>query len=356
MFTTNPIMARVLVAAVSLCALAAANDGPFSSVPAGGIQFEKSGVISMDKEDLSIGIDRIRVAYVFRNTSAQDVNTKVAFPLPIWRVGDFECSDPMYAEFSVKVNGKPVEYETRVRAVLVGQAKKGPFLYSKGPATVTKDVTDLLTKHGIELRECEKAWEQIEALGKEPQEELIKEGVIQREGDYVAPQWGVQVAYIWDQSFPANAETRIEHEYVPQAGYFSEWHFDPWYKDVNEGKLEWKNVPAFGTEEFNAHCGDFLKYFGIDKGVLAWAAKQRESNKRFNFAVVDYILTTAAYWHGPIKDFTLTIAKPQHGPSAISTAVEGLKKIDETRFQVKRTNYTPDKDLAILFIQPFDME
>jgi hypothetical protein len=345
--------ARVLAVALTICALAAANDGPFSSVPAGGIQFEKSDVISMDKEDLFISVDEVRVAYVFRNTSAQDVKTKVAFPLPIWRVGDFECSDPQYAEFSVKVDGKPVEFETRVRAVLFDEAKKGPFIYSKGPSTVTRDVTDILTEHGVELRECEKAWEQVDALSKEAQEELIKEGVIARGEEYVSPLWGVQVAFIWDQTFPANGETRIDHKYVPQTGYFSEWHFDPWYRDVNEGKLEWKNVPAFGTDEFNAKCGDFLKHFEIDKGVLDWAAKQREAKKRFNFAVVDYILTTASYWHGPI---TLTIAKSEEGPSAISAAVEGLKKIDDTHFQVKRTNYTPDQDLAILFIHPFDME
>ncbi|MBX7256897.1 MAG: DUF4424 domain-containing protein [Candidatus Hydrogenedentes bacterium] len=356
MFRASMNLSRGVVLAVAICGLAAANDGPFSSVPAGGIEFEKSDVISMDKEDLFISLDEVRVAYVFKNTSSEDVKTKVAFPLPIWHVGDFECSDPMYAEFSVKVNGKPVDFETRVRAVLFDEAKKGPFLYSKGPATVKKDVTDILTKHDVELRECEKAWENIEKLGKDAQDDLIKEGVIQREGDYVAPLWGVQVAYIWEQTFPANAETRIEHKYVPQAGYFSEWHFDPWYKEVSEGRLQWKDMPAFGTDEFDSKCADFLKYFEIDNGVLAWAAKQREAKKRFSFAVVDYILTTAAYWHGPIKDFTLTIAKSKEGPSAISAAIDGLKKIDDTHFQVKRTNYTPDKDLAILFIHPVDME
>ncbi len=60
---------------------AAANDSTgFQGT--GGIELTSTDAIEMVSEDLRIGLDEIRVAYVFRNVSAQPVETMVAFPLP----------------------------------------------------------------------------------------------------------------------------------------------------------------------------------------------------------------------------------------------------------------------------------
>jgi hypothetical protein len=322
-------------------------------VPAGGIHFKKTDAIAMEKEDLFISEDAIRVAYVFKNTTPEDFKTEVAFPLPIYDLGEFEGTKPRYAQFTVNVNGKPVEYRTIDRAVLCSEPKAFT-VPTRDQLDPKKDVTDTVLKHNLIVAGAETVWEALEKLTPEASEELIKAGIIKREENYLMPQWKVQTTYIWEQTFPANAETRVEHEYVPQIGYFSEWHLGPFMAEVESGKLKLDDVPKFGSDEFNKANAAFLARYDVDQGVQQWAAKQRAANKRFGFTVVDYILTTASYWKGPIQDFTLTIEKPSRGPVAITTATTGLKKLDDRRFQLKKTDYIPDRDLSIVFIHAYD--
>ena len=341
----------LILALFSVAALA--NDGPFLSVPAGGIQFKKTDVIEMEKEDLFISEDKIKVAYVYRNTTAEDYTTEIAFPLPIYDLGEFEGEKPRYAQFTVIVDGKPVEYRTIDRAVLCDELK-GKTVPTRAQLTPKQDVTDIVTKNGLVVADPMSVWDAIDKLSDAKKEELIKAGILKRAEEYVHPTWKVQTAYVWEQTFPANAELRVEHEYVPQIGYFSEWHLGSLYEEVISGRMKLDDVPKFGTDEFNKKSGDFLTRFDVDKGVLQWASKQRDANKRFGFTVVDYILTTAAYWKGPIKDFTLTIEKPEPITSAITTAISGLKKISDRQFQLKQKDFTPEKDLSIVFIHAYD--
>ncbi|MDZ4858945.1 MAG: DUF4424 family protein [Candidatus Hydrogenedentes bacterium] len=348
------ILRPIFLFAITLSA-AIANDGPFLAVPAGGIHFQKTDAISMDKEDLFISEDKIRVAYVFRNTTAEDFTTEVAFPLPIYSLDEFEGMKPAYANFSVKVNNKLVEFRTIERAVLCKPQEKEWAAPARGQWSPDKDITDALTNHNMPVGEPEKVWEAIDNLSDEALADLVAAGAIVEDYEVRVPKWKVQTAYVWKQTFPVNAELRVEHEYEPQIGYFQEWHLEPFVDEVYAGKMELDAVPKFGTAEFNAKSAPFLKQYDIDQGVLGWAEKQRAAKKRFSFTVVNYILTTAAYWKGPIKEFTLTIEKPQtQEPVAVSTAVDGLKKIDERRFSVTRKDFVPEKDLSVVFIHAYE--
>lgn len=64
-----------------LPATAHANDG-WGGIAATGLTFGQTDDIVMLDEDLYIGPDDIRVAYIFQNTSAKDVTGEVIFPLP----------------------------------------------------------------------------------------------------------------------------------------------------------------------------------------------------------------------------------------------------------------------------------
>ena len=76
----NRLLTAACTAALLTCA-AAANDG-FAGITATGLEFQKTDKIAMQSEDLYIGMHEIRVAYVFKNTSAEDVSGTVAFPMP----------------------------------------------------------------------------------------------------------------------------------------------------------------------------------------------------------------------------------------------------------------------------------
>lgn len=107
---------------VALCGVSgqgAANDA-VASLGAGGIVIGKTDAIAMEQEDLFISKDKIRVAYVFRNTSAQDITTRVAFPVPTFPEHpetdlslDVNTENPM--GFSVKVEGKTKVFETETK-------------------------------------------------------------------------------------------------------------------------------------------------------------------------------------------------------------------------------------------------
>ena len=70
-----------LAALFALALPAAANDG-FGGLSATGLTFGQTDAVAMLEEDLFIGIDRISVEYLFRNTTAADVTGEVIFPLP----------------------------------------------------------------------------------------------------------------------------------------------------------------------------------------------------------------------------------------------------------------------------------
>jgi len=61
---------------------ARANDT--EAVLAGGVlTFKKSDGITMESEELTIAPHKVEVAYQFRNTTAADITTRVAFPMAL---------------------------------------------------------------------------------------------------------------------------------------------------------------------------------------------------------------------------------------------------------------------------------
>jgi hypothetical protein len=85
---------------------------------AGGIELTVSKDVVMESEDLWISADLIRVSYVFRNTGAEDVKTKVAFPVPGIPICDEDCGDwplaagPNPMKFKLKVDGQAATFGT----------------------------------------------------------------------------------------------------------------------------------------------------------------------------------------------------------------------------------------------------
>jgi hypothetical protein len=95
-------------------------------VLAGGtLTFKKSDGIAMESEELTIAPHKVEVAYVFRNTTAADITTRVAFPLaPYVAVEDLQDFEDHKTEaerrkffegftgFTVTVEGKAVRFDT----------------------------------------------------------------------------------------------------------------------------------------------------------------------------------------------------------------------------------------------------
>lgn len=121
-----------------------ANDSA-AELAAGGITLVRSDGIAMVSEDLTISTELVTVAYVFRNETQAPITTRVAFPVPEWDEtydGDInlnrESKNPM--DFSVKVEGKPVKFETEIK-------KKAGMVAVTHHWTQTFPVGDLHVEH-----------------------------------------------------------------------------------------------------------------------------------------------------------------------------------------------------------------
>ena len=65
---------------------------------------------------------------------------------------------------------------------------------------------------------------------------------------------------------------------------------------------------------------------------------------------LSYVITSGANWAGPIGTFRLIVDKgdPQ---TLVSFCGDGIKKIGPTTFEMTAKNYTPRRDIDLLFIE-----
>lgn len=330
---------------------AMANDG-FGGLSATGLTFDQTDAVEMVEENLFIGIDRIAVDYVFRNTTDQDVTGEVIFPLPpvaVWASWESSMNLPEdltvldIVDFTATVDGQPVTVAIDKIAVIEDPWEEGRPLAEQYD-TPGRDVTAELESFGIPLTlDVESIREMLMALSDEDKAAIKATGLADYwEGDPemdLPPEafgmWSIVTRYHWTQTFPAGAEVRISHSYTnrPPGGLFY-----------------WSNPP----EEYHAYLVD---QYCIDEGTskaIVKAIKHPTDAEFGDFGIsynIAYVLRTANSWAGPIGKFTLTLDKGDPG-NVISLCAEGVTKTGPTTFVIKKENYTPTKDLEIMIVKP----
>lgn len=327
-----------------------ANDG-FGGLSATGLTFDKTDAVEMVQEDLFIGIDKVAVDYVFRNTTDQDVTGEVIFPLPpvyVWSSWESSMNLPEdltnldIVDFTATVDGQPVQVTIDKIAVIEDpwEENRALSLQYDSPG---RDVTAELERFGIPLTlDVASIREMLMALSDEDKAAIKAAGLADYwEGDPemdIPPEaygmWAVVTRYHWTQTFPAGAEVKISHSYTnrPPGGLFY-----------------WSNPP----EEYQTYLVD---QYCIDEGTSAAIVKALKSptNEEFgDYGIsynIAYVLRTANSWSGPIGKFTLTLDKGDP-KNVISLCAEGVTKTGPTTFVIEKENYTPTKDLEILIVK-----
>ncbi|ESW59493.1 MAG: hypothetical protein Q27BPR15_17155 [Rhodobacter sp. CACIA14H1] len=337
--------AAVTVALTLLGSAALANDG-FGGLSATGLTFARTDAVAMESEDLFISLDRIRVAYTFRNLTDADVTGEVIFPLPPISLQALMSSDFNLPEdrdnlvgFTVTVAGQPVTPQIDRIAVIEPAWVEGRPAAEQYDTPGT-DVTAALARHGIPLTlDTAALSERLLSLPPETQAELKSEGLADfYEGDPAQgfppeawPLWSVVIRYHWTQTFPAGEGLDIEHEYEnrPPGGIFG-----------------WQHPPVEEWEK------DYQTRYCIDDGTSRAIAKRLAATDGYGTAyALAYVLRTANSWAGPIGDFRLTLDKGAV-QNVISLCIDGVEKTGATTFEVRKTDYSPDRDLDILIVTP----
>ncbi|MGL4236733.1 MAG: DUF4424 family protein [Tabrizicola sp.] len=342
---------RTFVLAGAVCLLAlptAANDG-FGGLSATGLTFSETEAVAMEEENLFIGLDRIAVDYVFRNITDKDVTGEVIFPLPpvpIWSDYDWNLPEdrnrPNFVNFTAVVDGVEVPVSVDRIAVIEPPWEDGRPLAEQYD-TPGRDVTADLERLGIPLTlDGDAVVSALTALDEAGRAEVQSLEL----ADYdslaagIYPKWSIVLRYHWTQTFPAGKTVKISHEYenYPYGGLFG-----------------WSDPP----DEYEA---DLAKQYCVDPGTsramekaLTFTGDDGEVHSAGYAYYTDYVLRTANSWAGPIGKFTLTLDKGDP-KNVISLCADGVKKTGPTTFVVEKTNYTPDRDLEILIVQPVPRE
>lgn len=324
-----PHIGALLAIGVVFAGAAVANDG-YAGLGAGGIEFEKSETIEMAEEDLYLSRSAVRVDYVFRNTGEDDEDAFVAFQLPplapIYAELDYALPDEMrnagqlnYMRFKAWAEGEPVELSQEVRYYRLcadcDDTGWGLGFLERDDEELTQRLTALGVPESYDLGTI-RDW--FAGLPRAEQAKLKREGIFIDGEAGPAPMYWMSVRYYWQQIFPAGEDVRISHSYRPVLG---------------------ASVPAIDDDIVAAHC--------IDAGTMR--AIKKAGSRVEGQTYLDYVLTTAGTWKGPIGTFRMTIDK-EEAKDIVSLCAEGVRKTGPTTFVVEKSDYRPREDIRIMFV------
>lgn len=305
--------------AVALATPAGAND-TLVTLAAGGLVPRKSSAIAMVSEDLQVSVRQIRVKYVFRNDSDQDIDAIVAFPMPVLDGAGianspvkFPAASPLnFMDFRVLVAGEPVKPKIDIRAYYEGR-------------DITARLRDLRLPLSVLDRQRLNA-----AVGDltEDQQRELKKGLLVDDWPY----WHTSIQYYWNQHFQAKTDLEVQHSYRPIVG----------------GGYITKDSTLVESDERRDYCGNAETLQRIK------AAQQRSTAPRNDTVLLErevhYILTTANNWKGPIGNFHLTVTtRPE---DILTTCMEGLERTGPGRYELVRSNFRPSRELKLLIVEP----
>ncbi len=327
--------ALVLPVVASLTGHALANDS-VAHLAAGGLVLGRTDAIEMRKEDLYVSAAQIRVRYEFFNRTSEDVTTLVAFPLPDLTAPSDEESFVIpvdapadFLGFKVLVDDTPVKVRVEQRAVALGI-----------------DRTDLLRELSVPLApHMEATGKLLDTMGRDELLKLEELGMIAWEeydiGNgmerHALPLWSLKTTYYWPQVFRAKTPVIVEHTYTPSVGASVQ--------------------TPLGSDAADAvTLADYSRRYCTDPGFLTAVERvQRSGQAVFSEKWVEYILTTGANWAGPIGEFRLVVDKGAPG-NLVSFCGEGVNKISPTQFEMRKTDYWPQRNLEVLILERYQVE
>jgi hypothetical protein len=231
--------------------------------------------------------------------------------------------------FATTVNGKPVKTQVEQHVFAAGI-----------------DRTQLLVSLGIPLAPHLAATnEALDRLPRDRWDELIRLGLGEIEQydvgkgmmKHLSARWSLRTTFYWEQTFPAKAETVVEHRYRPSVG----------------GSVQTSLGSPFAVKE--AWYDDYKRKYCLDSDFYASVERLRKAAKSefgppYSEQRIDYILRTGANWSGPIGQFHLTVEKGE-ASSLVSFCGPGAKKTGDTKFEMTKTDFSPDGDLAVLILK-----
>ncbi|HXZ20427.1 MAG TPA: DUF4424 family protein, partial [Candidatus Acidoferrales bacterium] len=139
------------------------------------------------------------------------------------------------------------------------------------------------------------------------------------------------VLYSWTQVIPANQVVEITQFYSPVVGggYFSVTNNDS------------GNVANYCATAETTRAIAALK---------AQAAESKDTGTLLYEQAIDFTLTSANGWSGPIGIFHLTVLTKDPNDMLI-TCMPGLQRVAPTKFVLEKDNFQPSEELKLMVLQ-----
>jgi hypothetical protein len=314
-------------------------DDSMATLGAGGLELEKTDKIALVSEDLTLSQKTVKVSYRFRNLTNADYETIVAFPMPDvtgsvdMMVGIPDPAKDNFLRFATRVDGKPVDSQLEQRA----------FLKAEGKPEV--EITERLKGLGVPLvPTIQAAGPALSALSEPQRKALVDAEIVYAEefdagkGPQVEwdPLWTLRSKFWRRQVFPAGKDILVEQTYAPAIGGVSTMGF---------GALDLDAAEEAHYRETYCTDGPFTSA----AQALYRKSTAHDSKVRAAEEYLSYVITSGANWAGPIGTFRLVVDKgdPQ---TLVSFCGDGVKKIGPTTFEMIAKDYTPKRDIDVLFI------
>lgn len=311
-----------------------ANDTSGYVLPTGGVMFEKQDGIKMKVEALYIRPKHIEVNYLFENTMDKDITTQVFFPLPeMSAVSDYHgyYRDAAHQfNFKLWINGKETKYQTH-------------FTLKQNHRNVPASALQLW-KTPEESLDFNQFNERVAAMPAKDRQRLVDEKYLEWDWTFVKDpktneweegegwtitsdtmMWKKQISYSWQQTFPARKTVSVRHTYTPS------------YTGTNTG------VPFSKCIDYESKQYQDFAYLPPEERAHEWDTLLKAEN------YLEYILTTANNWQGPIENFNLLIESSLKSVGCL----DGVAFYEEDFFAVNRQNYTPNRDMSVDFLDKY---
>lgn len=298
--------------------------------------------ITMAKEVLRIGVDKITVDYDFCNDTDTDITTEVAFPIPSHKLDfvKYSVKEQGFEDFKLLVDGKPVRFNVEAKATL-GQ----------------RDVTSTLKAYGIDVAtfghfdEDHNQSRDIRKLSAAQRAALVRAGLLDADPDTDWAGWSVEKKYYWSQTFPAHATVHISHTYSPVVGFglVPQSSFRAAMTSASASDRHNRDVDQESLKEVKSVCPTDALLSSLEKA----AARDPQSSGLGYLEYVDFILTTANTWKKPISDFTLFIERPndKHRENYLVSLCWPAKveQVEPNLFKATATDLVPTRELRVGF-------
>ena len=152
--------------------------------------------------------------------------------------------------------------------------------------------------------------------------------------------WTLRSTYWWPMVFPTATEIRVSHSYTPSVGATVGLSF------FYDGR--------FQGDAYQDHKSRYCMDEGFEAAILKVSRGAPDGFPPLFETWISYILKTGGNWGGgTIGDFTLTIDKGDP-KNLVSFCGSGVKKIGPTTFQMKATDFYPEKNLDVLILKRMD--